>query len=162
MAVTYSLGKDIGIKPIHLKSSTREMNEILEDINEYLFFFSYLYIGDSTKSLLKEKIREIGLKLKEMDVPLAKANGKQEFREKLLEIYNSLDKYTCYYTDRWKMLEDKMNNFQVSKYLKEKKEGMTIKQQLEWLYKINLFKQAYNLNDNLISVNNELLNNFKL
>ena len=51
---------------------------------------------------------------------------------------------------------------QVAIFLKEKKEGLDNEKKFEWLRKIQMFSNAYDVSDGMKSVNNEILGSFKI
>lgn len=156
--MSYSIGKDIGITPIKLenKYSTKELNEIHLKANELFYFYSTLYITPFVKTYLLEKIVQLGNELKSIDWPLAKGKRKEEFRTKLGEIYKSLLKY--YPDGDKKEIEEKMNKYLTSRFLKEKKENrFTEDIAFKWIKIIRQFALTYSVDSNLVGVQNECL-----
>ena len=161
---THQLGKDYGITPIKLenKYSTKEMDEILKDINDVLYFFSYLFIGKSAREYILNKLEDAGKKLNNYSPPIPKAQRKKELLEKLRELYRNVKKILPYDSPNFNNLELKMSGFLVAKFVKQKQQGLTVDDKLYWLKTINTFSQVYTPSESLISVNNELLNYFKI
>ena len=161
--------KDLGINPIKLDSKygNKEIDNILHKANDLLYFFNLLYITDTAKSYILAQIKILGTELNNISMSLAQKSSsrKEELRTKLLDIYQKLNSYNPPSDNDINVVGtvEKMNRMQVAMYLKQKKESnMTDDDRFEWLRKIKMFSNAYDVSDGLKSVNNEILDSFKL
>ena len=160
--------KDLGINPIKLDSKygNKEIDNILHKANDLLFFFNLLYITDTAKAYIQSKIKVLGTDLKNVSMPIAQklSSRKEELKTKLLDIYQKLNSYNPPSDNDINVVSivEKMNRMQVAMFLKEKKEGLDNEKKFEWLRKIQMFSNAYDVSDGLKSVNNEILGSFKI
>lgn len=160
--------KDLGINPIKLDSKygNKEIDNILHKANGLLFFFNLLYITDTAKAYIQSQIKVLGTDLKNVSISLAQKSSsrKEELRTKLLDIYQKLNSYNPPSDNDINVvgIVEKMNRMQVAMFLKEKKEGLDNEKKFEWLRKIQMFSNAYDVSDGLKSVNNEILGSFKI
>ena len=161
--------KDLEISVIKPQNhnSTKELDFILESINDIIYFFYFLFISKSSKDYIYTKFVEFGQQLNVMEV-----SDKQQIR--LNEILNVLRKYFKILRD-YKPDDDaetirKMNNFFTSQFLREKRElegkdsnsndWDTLYQ--NWLIKTKQFAKYYPVEKCLQSVNQECLEYFKI
>lgn len=160
--------KDLGINPIKLDSKygNKEIDNILHKANDLLYFFNLLYITDTAKTYIQSQIKILGTDLKNVSMSMAQKSSsrKEELRTKLLDIYQKLNSYNPPSDNDINVvgIVEKMNRMQVAMFLKEKKEGLDNEKKFEWLRKIQMFSNAYDVSDGLKSVNNEILNSFKI
>ena len=160
--------KDLGINPIKLenKNGNKEIDNILHKANDLLFFFNLLYITDTAKTYIQSQIKILGTDLKNVSMSMAQKSSsrKEELRTKLLDIYQKLNSYYPPSDNDINVvgIVEKMNRMQVAMFLKEKKEGLDNEKKFEWLRKIQMFSNAYDVSDGLKSVNNEILGSFKI
>lgn len=160
--------KDLGINPIKLDSKygNKEIDNILHKANDLLYFFNLLYITDTAKTYIQSQIKILGTDLKNVSMSMAQKSSsrKDELRTKLLDIYQKLNSYNPPSDNDINVvgIVEKMNRMQVAMFLKEKKEGLDNEKKFEWLRKIQMFSNAYDVSDGLKSVNNEILNSFKI
>lgn len=160
--------KDLDINPIKLDSKygNKEIDNILHKANGLLFFFNLLYITDTAKAYIQSQIKVLGTDLKNVSISLAQKSSsrKEELRTKLLDIYQKLNSYNPPSDNDINVvgIVEKMNRMQVAMFLKEKKEGLDNEKKFEWLRKIQMFSNAYDVSDGLKSVNNEILGSFKI
>ena len=160
--------KDLGINPIKLDSKygNKEIDNILHKANDFLFFFNLLYITDTAKAYIQSQIKVFGTDLKNVSISLAQKSSsrKEELRTKLLDIYQKLNSYYPPSDNDINVvgIVEKMNRMQVAMFLKEKKEGLDNEDKFKWLRKIQMFSNAYDVSDGLKSVNNEILDSFKI
>lgn len=160
--------KDLGINPIKLDSKygNKEIDNILHKANDLLFFFNLLYITDTAKTYIQSQIKILGTDLKNVSMSLSQKSSsrKEELRTKLLDIYQKLNSYNPPSDNDINVvgIVEKMNRMQVAMFLKEKKEGLDNEKKFEWLRKIQMFSNAYDVSDGLKSVNNEILGSFKI
>ena len=161
--------KDLEISVIKPQNhnSTKELDFILESLNDIIYFFYFLFISKSSKEYIYNKFIEIGQELNTMEL-----TDKQNSRRN--EILNTLRKY-------YKILKDykpdddaetirKMNNFFTSQFLREKRElenkdsnsndWDTLYQ--NWLIKTKQFAKYYPVEKCLQSVNQECINYFTI
>lgn len=159
------LGKDIDVMPIKLvnKYSTKELNELYLKINELLYFYSTLYITPKTQAYLINKIVEYGKQLKNITWPMNKGERKNELRTKLGIVYKALSSYYPTETyERIQSVENNMNKYITSKFLKDKQNGMTDDIAFKYIKTIRQFAITYKVASNLISVQNECLDYLKV
>lgn len=153
--------KEIGLPPIKLKNKYGDKNidNILKEINELLYFFNYKYVNQTAKEYLLKMLIQFGIELKNIDQPLAKKSSskKDELIEILRKYYTTL---RIYYPDEDIELEQKMSKMMVAQYIRHKKEGFKFRDYLDWLYNIKLFASLYTVTDSLRSVQNEIIKNF--
>lgn len=160
--------KDLGINPIKLDSKygNKEIDNILHKANDLLFFFNLLYITDTAKTYIQSQIKVLGTDLKNVSMSITQKSSsrKEELRTKLLDIYQKLNSYNPPSDNDINVVGtvEKMNRMQVAMFLKEKKEGLDNEKKFEWLRKIQMFSNAYDVSDGLKSVNNEILGSFKI
>lgn len=160
--------KDLGINPIKLdnKYGNKEIDNILHKANDLLYFFNLLYITDTAKAYIQSQIKILGTELKNVSMSMAQKSSsrKEELRTKLLDIYQKLNSYNPPSDNDINVVSivEKMNRMQVAMFLKEKKEGLDNEKKFEWLRKIQMFSNAYDVSDGLKSVNNEILDSFKI
>ena len=160
--------KDLGINPIKLenKYGNKEIDNILHKANDLLYFFNLLYITDTSKTYIQSQIKVLGTDLKNVSMSMAQKSSsrKEELRTKLLDIYQKLNSYNPPSDNDINVVSivEKMNRMQVAMFLKEKKEGLDNEKKFEWLRKIQMFSNAYDVSDGLKSVNNEILGSFKI
>ena len=160
--------KDLGINPIKLDSKygNKEIDNILHKANDLLYFFNLLYITDTAKTYIQSQIKILGTDLKDVSMSMAQKSSsrKEELRTKLLDIYQKLNSYNPPSDNDINVvgIVEKMNRMQVAMFLKEKKEGLDNEKKFEWLRKIQMFSNAYDVSDGLKSVNNEILGSFNI
>lgn len=160
--------KDLGVNPIKLDSKygNKEIDNILHKANDLLYFFNLLYITDTAKTYIQFQIKILGTDLKNVSMSMAQKSSsrKEELRTKLLDIYQKLNSYYPPSDNDINVVSivEKMNRMQVAMFLKEKKEGLDNEKKFEWLRKIQMFSNAYDVSDGLKSVNNEILDSFKI
>ena len=160
--------KDLGINPIKLDSKygNNEIDNILHKANDLLYFFNLLYITETAKAYIQSQIKILGTDLKNVSMSMAQKSSsrKEELRTKLLDIYQKLNSYYPPSDNDINVVDivEKMNRMQVAMFLKEKKEGLDNEKKFEWLRKIQMFSNAYDVSDGLKSVNNEILGSFKI
>lgn len=160
--------KDLGINPIKLDSKygNKEIDNILHKANDLLYFFNLLYITDTAKTYIQSQIKILGTDLKNVSMSLAQKSSsrKEELRTKLLDIYQKLNSYYPPSDNDINVVGvvEKMNRMQVAMFLKEKKEGLDNEKKFEWLRKIQMFSNAYDVSEGLKSVNKEILDSFKV
>lgn len=161
-------GKDINIIPIKLKNknTTKELEEILYGVNDILYEFSYLYITNTAKEYIMNKLVEYGKQLNNIYWPLTKGTGKssrkEELRTKMLDVYKSLQSYLPSSQSSNKQIDS--NHFLVSLFLKEKKNnnGLNDDIAIKWIKKLKLISSCYGITQTLKSVNDECLNHFQI
>lgn len=160
--------KDLGINPIKLdnKYGNKEIDNILHKANDLLYFFNLLYTTETAKTYIQSQIKILGTDLKNVSMSMAQKSSsrKEELRTKLLDIYQKLNSYNPPSDNDINVIGtvEKMNRMQVAMFLKEKKEGLDNEKKFEWLRKIQMFSNAYDVSDGLKSVNNEILGSFKI
>ena len=150
---------DYNITPIKLenKTSTKQLEEQVEYINNILYLLNYLYASGTTKQYIQQQLINTANNVKQ----LKQSPRQQELLQQLRILYKNTKQIPS--TQLPDELIQKVNSLMVSKYLKDKKDKtLTTKQYLHWLNTINIFKQCYTVKPNLISVNNEILKYFAI
>lgn len=157
------------VKPISkLKNhySTKEMEKLLYDINDILYFFQNLPVLPQARDYLKQKITETGTELKKLSFTVGdkKKDRQNEILERLREIYNKVNKGVEYYHNpKYTKIVESTNKYLTALYLKDKNEGnLTEEKQWDWIRRLKLFSTVYPVCKNVESVQTELLNNFKI
>ena len=160
-------GKEVDIKPLSgfvSKGSNKELDKIVHDINDKLYFFSTLYINNKVRDYLLKEIEDAGNKTKNVNVPRdsKQAERKAELITKLRDAYTGIRKYFDDDSIETNIeQEKKMSSYLVAKYLKDKKETeMSVDQKLEWIKNIKMFRDFYPISLSLQNVQNELLKEF--
>lgn len=160
-------GSEIGITPIkgiNVRNSCKEIEEILYDINDKLYFFSTLYISNKVKNYILEEIEKAGNKLKNLSLPLASKSieKKKEIINKLRESYVKIREYNDYDSIKDNMSkEEKMSAYFVARFIKDKNEGLlTVEKRLKWIKDIKFYSNFYCISSSLESVQKELLDYF--
>ena len=163
---SFKLGKELGVLPLKFisKYSTKELEELIKEANDLLYFFSTLFITFEAKLFIQEKLIEIGTRLKDINWPIAKGKRKEEFREKLLEIYSKVLRYSVTNDSAYtRSIIDSMNSYLVSSFIYDKKtNGINEEMVFKWLKKIKLFSEVYAVKENLLSVQKECLDFWKI
>ena len=161
--------KDLGINPIKLENNNgnKDIDNILHKANDFIYLFNLLYITDTAKSYIQSQIKVLGTELNGISMSMAQKSSsrKDELRTKLLDIYQKLNSYNPPSDNDINVvgIVEKMNRMQVAMYLKQKKESnMTDDDRFEWLRKIKMFSNAYDVSDGLKSVNNEILDSYRI
>ena len=75
------LGKELGIIPIKLntKYSNKEIDSILERVNEILYFFNFLYYNSRVAEYVKQNIANLGQQLKNISISTESSAAKNAF-----------------------------------------------------------------------------------
>lgn len=161
--------KDLEISVIKPQNhiSTKELDSILESLNDIIYFFYFLYISESSKKYIYSKFIEYGQQLNIMEL-----SDKQNARRN--EILNTLRKYFKilkeYEPDNDAETIKRMNHFFTSQFLKEKRElenknsnsndWETFYQ--NWIIKTKQFSKYYPIEKCLKSVNQECIDYFTI
>lgn len=161
--------KDRQVEPISglkVHYSTKEMDELLYKINDILYFFKNLPVLPNARNYLKDKITETGKALKELSFTCndKKIDRRNEILERLRELYNRVNVGVTYPpTAEYEKLVTKMNKYLTAKYLKDKNEGnLTEENQWKWIKNLKMYAEVYPVCANVESVQNELLDSFKI
>lgn len=156
------------VSPItKLKShyTTSEMDALLYDINDLLYFLKNLYVTPQSRVYLRDKITETGQQLKQLSFTRddKKIERRNEILERLRELYVKVNATVYLPTYQYQEVVEKMNKYLTALYLKDKKENLlTEKKRLDWIRKLKVFANIYPVMQNLESVQEELLNYFKI
>ncbi len=155
------------IKGLKVHFTTKEMEDLLFKINDILYIFSNLPVIAQSRTFLKDKITETGKALKNLSFTVGdyKIDRKNEILNRLRELYENIEHTVSFgfNTDAYQASVVKANSYMTALFLKDKKEGnLTVEKQLDWIRKIKIFSEVYPVCKNLESVQNELLNNFKV
>lgn len=162
-------GIELNITPIKpsTKYSNKEMDKLLSDINEKLYYFRNRFINKRVKEYLLKEIEITGKKLK--NIPITVENKqltrRQEILGELRKIYQNLKSLVISDIVEEENLPEteKSNKFMVALYLKDKRENnLTTDKMLDWLKQIHIFSNFYPVLGNLKSVNEEIIKYFKI
>lgn len=162
-------GIDLNITPI--KPTTKETNKELEDllykVNEDLYFFRNLFINQKAKDYLLGRVEYIGKQLKAVTIT---RESKQLVRRnyilgELRDIYQNLKSYHPVEVTITEVDPDieRMNKYMTGLYLKDKRENkLSVNSKLEWIKKLKQYSTFYKVTENLRTVQEELLDFFKI
>lgn len=151
------------IKGLKEKYTNSILEDLLYEINDELYFFANLPVNNISRIYLLERVNDIGSKIKDLSVTFNGESVGNKRREEILfrlrEMYKILNTPFIEPTEE---LIEKMCKYQSALYLKEKKIGLTAKDALDWLYKIFRLSKFYKLNSTLKSIQEEIINYFKV
>ena len=170
MRVNHKIGKDIGIKPIKLENhkTCKEIDEILYEVNDLLYFFSFLYLNSSARATILASLKTNAEKLKALSFPRATSTEwnarRDEILQKMREIYRSVEKEVDIEDDvNWDACLIKMSKMKMSMFLKDKQENkLDDKTIYNWLTDNLYFTKVYGVTPQIKSIQDELLNHFKI
>lgn len=169
--VNHYKGVEVGVEPIKPKNhiANQEMNFILYEINDYLYFFRNLYLNWDVRKMIQDKLTISADKLKQISFPLAKAKELNARRDEILDkmrvIYQNLKKVSVANDANWDNIVESMGKFRLSMFLKQKKEsinGLTPETKHKWLEDNLLFTKAYGYNESVESIQNEIIKSYKI
>lgn len=154
------LGKTVGISPIRLdnKYSIKEIDEILYDINDTLYFFCNKYINKKAKDYIKEKVTVLGKKLNNVATNGDRTKRKAELLDKMRNVYSALSKYA---PDDNPQQVANMCKFILAMYIKNK-ETMSEEDMFKILKDNVLFTNIYGFSDKIDSIQREILKKYQL
>lgn len=164
-------GVQIGVEPIKLENhySNQEMDFILFDINEYLYFFRNLYLNWDVRKMIADKLTVSADRLKQLNFPLAKSKElnarRNEILDKMRAIYKNLSKVEVGNDANWDNIVQNMGKFRLSQFIKQKKEsinGLTPVSKHKWLEDNLLFTKAYGYNESIESIQNEIIKSYRI
>lgn len=152
------LGKTIGIKLIKLenKYSIKEIDDILYEINDILYFFCNKYINKKAKDYIKEKVTILGKKLNNVPTNGNKTQRKAELLDKMREVYKSLSVYIP--DDNPQQIEN-MAKYVMAMFVKNKG-TMTEDDRIKLMKDNVLFTKIYGYNERISSIQRDLLKYF--
>ena len=161
------LFKDNGVTPITgLKehNTNKEIEAVLTNINNELYFFSNLPVNYRSQQYLFEKVTEAGKQLNTISITREskQLNRRKEIVEKLRELYTTLKHLSYPKENEIPESVTKANKYLVAVYLKEKKEGLDLDTTLKWVKKIYRFSKFYEVTESLENVQNELLKSLRV
>ena len=168
MRVTHKFGKDYGIEPITgLKNhiSNNEIDKVLYEINDMLYFFKNLYINSAARSYILSELTAKAKRLKEIELKPEAPQHKliEELLEKLRTLYRNTEQIPDKDDEYFNKLVNNMGKFRLAFYLKTKESGKLTKElTIKYLYDNVLFCKIYGINESIISIQKELLNNFEI
>lgn len=170
MRVNHKIGKNIGVAPIKLQNhkSCKEIDEILYEVNDLLYFFSFLYLNSSARATILSSLKTNAEKLKALSFPRASSTEwnarRDEILEKMREIYKSVEKEVSYDDDvNWNACLIKMAKMKMSMFLKNKQENkLDDKTIYNWLTDNLYFTKVYGVTPQIKSIQDELLNHFRI
>lgn len=160
----YKKGNELGISPIKLdnKNSTKQLDELYYHINNILYYFSILYIDKQAQKYILDEIIDVGNRVKDISWPLAKGNRKAELLTKLREKYKEISSNSPIVDDSFFLIVDKMGKFQLSKFIKNKENGLNDEDKLKWLKNNKMFVKIYGYNSSIASISKEILKEFEI
>ena len=161
------LYKDNGVTPLTgLKehNTNKEIEAVLTNINNELYFFSNLPVNFRSQQCLLEKVTEAGKQLNTISITREskQLNRRKEIVEKLRELYTTLKHLSYPNENEIPESVTKANKYLVAVYLKEKKEGLDLDTTLKWVKKIYRFSKFYEVTESLENVQNELLKSLRV
>lgn len=154
------LGKAIGVSPFKLtnKYSIKEIDDILYEINDMLYFFNNKYINSVSKDYIKEKITVFGKKLNNVATNGDRTQRKAELLDKMRNVYSALSKYAP--DDNQQQITN-MCKFQLAMYIKNK-ENLTEEDIFKLLKDNVLFTKIYGYSEKIDSIQREILKKYQL
>ena len=125
------LYKDNGVTPLTgLKehNTNKEIEAVLTNINNELYFFSNLPVNFRSQQCLLEKVTEAGKQLNTISITREskQLNRRKEIVEKLRELYTTLKHLSYPNENEIPESVTKANKCLVAVYLKEKKDGTSL------------------------------------
>lgn len=165
MRFTHKLGKDIGISPIHLKEkySNKEIDQVLYNINDVLYFFNTLYINSKARQYIMDKLVEYGNDLNNINnftVGDKKIERKKELLKKMRELYSSLKSNYIFDDEYFNNLVEKMGKYRLSRFIKDKQNGLTDEQIWKYIRENKIFYEVYGQDKSVKSIQDELLKQY--
>lgn len=169
--VNHYKGIDIGVEPIKLENhhSNQQIDIILYDINDILYFFRNLYLNWDARKMIQDKLTVSADKLKQISFPLAKSKElnarRNEILEKMRAIYQNLKKVSVASDANWDNIVENMGKFKLSQFIKQKKDainGLTPVSKHKWLEDNLLFTKVYGYNESIESIQNELIKSYRI
>lgn len=168
MRFTHKLGKDIGISPIQLKEkySNKEIDQVLYNINDLLYFFCTLYINTKALSYIINKLIEYGNDLNNINnftVGDKKIDRKKELQSKMRELYKKLksESLNIHNDEYFNNLVEKMGKYRLSRFLKDKQNGLTDEQIWKYIKDNKIFYEVYGQDKSVKSIQDELLRKYE-
>lgn len=154
------LGKTIGVSPIKLenKYSIKEIDEIVYEINDILYYFNNKYINSKAKDYIKEKVTVLGKKLNNTPTNGDRTQRKAELLDKMRNVYSALSKYIP--DDNQQQIVN-MCKYQLAIYIKNK-ETMTEEDIFKLMKDNVLFTKIYGYSEKIDSIQRELLKRYQL
>lgn len=150
-------GKEIGLSPI--KCENKQGNDCLRDyhyrINDILYPLGYQYISSGKQARVLNQLASICKEIKECEFPQSCQAKKEEILERCRTIYKNLKAYD---SDDDEQQSVSVVKYQVSKYLKDKREGnLNIDSLVKYLIENKEIANDYCVTNSLKSVQNEIL-----
>lgn len=166
MRFNHSTGKQLGISPIHLenKYSNKEIDSVLYKVNDLLYFFCTLYISMEAKTYILNKLKEYGNDLNNVNnftVGDKKIDRKKELLSKMRELYINLKHQSIHNDDYFSDLVEKMGKYRLSRFLKDKEEGLTDEQIWKYIRENKIFADVYGQDKSVKSIQDELLRKYE-
>lgn len=154
------LGKNLNIFPVRLenKYSIKEIDEILEEVNDTLYFFANKYINDKAKDYIKSKLATLGEKLHNVPTNGDRTARKKELLDKMRDIYRGLNRYT---PETNPAQIENMCKYILAYYLKRKAE-LTDEDKFKYLRDNKLFCDIYGYSERIDSIQKEIIADFSL
>lgn len=156
----HKLGKDWNIKPIsklNFKQSNEEIDKILYDVNDKLYFFNSLYMNSTGRTYLLNLLKDSGEKLKTINKNVERRN---EILNRLRDLYKDVLNIPLINDEYFSELVKKMGEYKMSLFIKDKKTGLTDENIYKWLKYNRLFYEIYGYNSSIESIQRELLKKF--
>lgn len=165
MRYNHSTGKELGIYPIHLenKYSNKEIDTVLYKLNDLLYFFCTLYINTKALSYIINKLIEYGNDLNNINdftVGDKKIDRKKELQSKMRELYMNLKHQSIHNDEYFGNLIEKMGKYRLSRFLKDKQNGLTDEQIWKYIRENKMFYEVYGQDKSVKSIQDELLKQY--
>lgn len=161
----HKLAKDWNIKPIanlKNKNTNKEIEEILYDINDKLYFFNNLYINSKGRMYLLNLFKDSADKLNKLSFTREskQIDRKNEILDRLRELYKTVSNIPSYDDEYFNKLVQNMGKFKMALFIKEKNAGLTEENIFKWIRYNKLFYDIYGFDNNIKSIQEELLKKF--
>lgn len=164
-------GCEIGVEPIKMENhySNQDIDIILYDINDMLYYFRNLYLNWDVRKLIEAKLIVSADKLKRLNFPMAKSNElnarRNEILEKMRVIYKNLSVVGYTNDINWCEIVRNMGKYKLGQFIKSKKDsicGLTPSSKHKWLEDNLLFYKAYGYDESIESIQNEIIKSYKI
>lgn len=167
MRYNHNTGKQLGISPIHLenKYSNKEIDSVLYKVNDLLYFFCTLYINTKALSYIINKLIEYGNDLNNINnftVGDKKIDRKKELQSKMRELYKKLksESLNIHNDEYFNNLVEKMGKYRLSRFIKDKQNGLTDEQIWKYIRENKIFYEVYGQDKSVKSIQDELLKQY--
>lgn len=161
----HKLAKDWNIKPIanlSNKNTNKEIEDILYNVNDKLYFFNNLYINSKARMYLLKLFEDSAAKLNKLSFTRdsKQIDRKNEIVDRLRELYKIVSSVPTFDDEYFHELVTLMGNFKMALFIKEKNAGLTEESIYKWIRYNKLFYDIYGYNNKIESIQKELLKLF--